>query len=121
MAYGKDHSEAGIILKKLAKIYLLEGRIDIAENIITNALNIFEKNRQPDKYEALEILAEIHAKNAKMKTSKGEIQQAAYLKQRADSYLMQALEIAKTHFPEDSPHTLRISSKIKNMKIDVFY
>jgi len=113
MTYGKDHSETGITLASLAKVYLLEGRIDIAEDIIARALAIYEKNRHPNKYEALEILAEINDKKAKLKISKGEIQQAEHLKERADVYLTQALQTAKIIFPKDSPHIQRIQMKLK--------
>ncbi|MBY0500940.1 MAG: tetratricopeptide repeat protein [Alphaproteobacteria bacterium] len=120
IAYGKDNVEVGAILNKLAIVYLLEGKLEIAEETIKRALNIFQKNKHHSKYECLEILAEVYEKKSKIKFSKGETQQADDLKEHASFHLFQALKITKPLFPKDSPHITRIESKIGKMKMEKF-
>lgn len=118
IAYGKDNVEVAVILKKLATVYLLEGKLKLAEETIKRALDIFQANKHPYKYESLEILAEVYEKKSEIEVSEGDVQQAEYLKSQASSHLLQALKVAKPLFPKDSPHITRIESKIKVMRME---
>jgi tetratricopeptide (TPR) repeat protein/DNA-binding CsgD family transcriptional regulator len=111
--YGKNHVEAGFVLKHLAEVYLQEGNLEAAEKIIGEALNIFCKNRYPDKYVALEILGEIYLKKSINAKNRRDIQYSQHLQLQAVSYLGQALDVVKIHFPTDSPHRQRIQTKFE--------
>ncbi|MDP3444341.1 MAG: tetratricopeptide repeat protein, partial [Ignavibacteria bacterium] len=111
--YGKNHVEAGFVLKHLAELYLQEGNLEAAEKIIGEALNIFCKNRYPDKYVALEILGEIYLKKSINAKNRRDIQYSQHLQLQAVSYLGQALDVVKIHFPTDSPHRQRIQTKFE--------
>ncbi len=111
--YGKDHIETGFVLKNLGQTYFLEGKLEIAECVMRKTLDIFHKNKHPDKYMALENLAEIYIKKSKNAQNLGNIPQSKHFKLQAISYQKKALEVIKIHFPENSPHIIRIQSNIR--------
>lgn len=113
-AYGRDHADTGTALKEIGKTFLAEGNLKIAEDMINQTHSVFAKIKHPDKYEALEILAEIYEKQSLTTADRGKALEAIQLKAQAQFYLAQALKIVKTYFPEDSSHNTRIQSKIGN-------
>jgi tetratricopeptide (TPR) repeat protein len=112
--YGKNHADTGAVLKEIGKTFLAEGNLKIAEEMMNQTHSIFTKINHPDKYEVLEILATICQKKSLTLANRGESPAAMRLKAQARFYLAQALKVVKTYFPEDSPHSNRIQSKIKH-------
>ncbi len=49
-------------------------------------------------------------------TSIVQFQQAENFQREAINCLKQASEIVKIHFPEDSPHSIKIRAKLKNLE-----
>ena len=111
--YGKVHTEVAGVICNLGQVYLLEGQIEIAETLIDQALKIFQKNRHPDSYMCLEILAKLYLEKSIQAMDKEDRQKSKIFKRRSTVYLNQALDIIKTHLPERSAHITRIQSKIK--------
>lgn len=109
--YGKNHLETAHLLKSLGQVYLLENNLKIAEEFLGKALDIFQKNKHPHEYKCLEDFSELYQKKAEKANKAGLVKQAQQFKNQAHQHLKQALDIVKTHFPEDSPHTRRIQSK----------
>ena len=114
--YGKNHIETARILKSLGQNYLLQDDIKNAEAYFGNALNIFQKNNHSDLYMIYEDLAQLYQKKSTLEINKVNIQQAQQFETQAFIYLKKALELVKTHFPEDSPHIIRIQNKLNNIK-----
>lgn len=112
--YGKNHADTASVLKEIGKTFLVEENLVQAEDMMNQAHSIFTKINHPDKYEVLEILATIYQKKSLATTNKEGIPEAMRLRAQAQLYLGQALKIVKTYFPEGSPHSSRIQSKIKN-------
>lgn len=112
--YGPDHVETGRILKELAKTHFAEGNLRETEEIIDHVYTIFKRAKHPEQYEALEILAEIYQKKATLAFKKeGKTNRSKQLQQQAHLYLIKAEEAAKIYFPKDSPHYIRIQTKLK--------
>ena len=111
--YGKEHIETARVLRSMGQTYLLEGRFENAENLFHKTLKIFQRNKHPQVHQSLESLAELHLQKSVHAGNQGDKTQTQNLKTQAISYLTQALEVVKAHFPEDSPHIARIESKIK--------
>ncbi len=113
--YGKEHIETARVLKNLGKVYLLEGHMKEAENLFMRALNIFQKSNHPDIYMVFEGYAQFYLKRSKDEENEGNFNQSQAFKTKAMDYLKQALEVAKANFPEESPHIVRIKSKLENI------
>jgi len=114
--YGKNHIEIARVLEKLGQVYFAEGQMETAENFIRKAFNILQKNKHPETYISLESLAELYLKKSIDASNKGNIKQSQNLETQSLDYLKQALGIVKTSFPKDSPHLIRIQSKLKNIR-----
>jgi len=114
--YGKDHIKAARALRSLAQIYLSEGNIETAETLMNKTLNIFQQNKHSDVYIALEDLADLNLKKRIFVKNKENRTPSQNTRTQAISYLEQALEVIKAHFPENSPHAMRIHSKLKSLK-----
>jgi tetratricopeptide (TPR) repeat protein/DNA-binding CsgD family transcriptional regulator len=110
--YGKDHLKTGPIFGNLGQIYLLEGRLEEAENMLNRALRIFQRYNHLKCYITLESLAALYLRKSQIAEHQKDMQQAQNFKVKAREYLKQALEIVKTHFSKDSPHIIRIQSKL---------
>ncbi|MEI6628013.1 MAG: tetratricopeptide repeat protein, partial [Alphaproteobacteria bacterium] len=104
--YGKNHIETARILKMLGQAYLLKGDLEKSEFTLNKALKILTADKHPDSYNCLEQLAELYLK--KHTQNHGNDNN----KEQAIRYLEQALEIAKKHFPENSPDIVRIKAKL---------
>lgn len=53
----KDTLEIALILWDLGKVYLLEGNLNMAEDLMQKALSIFQQNAHPNAYLILEDLS----------------------------------------------------------------
>lgn len=111
--YGKEHLKTAYILKALGKTYFLENNLETSEEFLQKALDIYQRKNHPDMYEILEDLSEVYDKKSKQIEN---IQEFQFFEGKAINCLKQALQIVKTHFPEDSPHIKRIQSKLNNFK-----
>jgi tetratricopeptide (TPR) repeat protein len=111
-AYGKGHIATARVLQDLSHLSLNEGHPGIAENLLQKALVIFQHSNHPDTYMVLENLADVSFKQAKDEELKGNAQQTKLYKTQATNYLNQALEVVKTYFPKDSPHSMRMQAKL---------
>lgn len=115
--FGKDHVASAFVLNNLAQTYYLEGKLQNAENLMIKALKIFQEDNHPEAYKCFEILVKLYLKRSEEATTKGDVQQAKNFKTQAINYLKQALAIAKSHFPKDSLHLLKIQEKLKNLAV----
>lgn len=113
--YPEDHVRIARTLRNLSKLSLLEEREEEAVNFLNQALCLFEKNKHPEIYTILEDLAELSLKKSLIEEKKENALLSQELKARTLAYLNQALEIAKSHFPENSPHKIKIEAKIKDI------
>jgi tetratricopeptide (TPR) repeat protein len=109
--YGKHHIETARTLRSLAKVYMIEGKIDISEVLLKTSLKIFEQHNHSEKYMILETLADLYLSKAKTNPA-----QSKTLKIKAENYLQEALELIHISFAEDCPHSIRLQSKIDNIK-----
>ena len=107
--YGKGHIETATALRNLGQAYFAQGNDTVAVKRLKVALAIFEAHKHPERYICLEALSGLYLKKAN-EVNKEESQK---LKEKAHTYLQQALDIVKAHFPEDSPHLKRIEQKFK--------
>ena len=114
--YGKDHLENAKILLKLGEIHLLEGQLAVAETALLKSLEIFQKRKHPESYKTLEALWKLETKKSALFEEKGDLKAAQNAKNAGHEYLSQALAIAKTTFPPNSPHIERIQSHTKFVK-----
>lgn len=117
--YGRSHIKTSFISKNLGEVYLLESDFDAAEVYMKKALEAFHKNPHPDKYNILELLADISKKRATNAENKGEIQQAKELKKQEFFYLKQAYETIKTYYPEDIYNLEKVEMKLKEYTKDI--
>ncbi len=111
--YGKEHIETARILQQLCQVYLLTGKLNLAEQNLRKALNIFKNNNHPESYDVLEDLSKLYLKKSQEVKDKGDLAQSQTFNNQAVNYLKQALEVVKVNFPKNSPHLTRIQSKIK--------
>jgi len=114
--YGTIHMKDGRTLQDLGGVYLLRNHLKTAEILIKKALDIFQKNKNPERHMCLEALAELYLKKSIQAMNEENKNKSQNFKIKAVSYLRQALEIVKAHFSEDSPHIIRIQTKLNNIK-----
>ena len=114
--YGKDHIETIRVLESLGRIYCLEGHFDKGEKLIKQALKVLQLKKYSESYIPLENLAKLYIKKHTQMLNKGNEQQSQEFKEKATTYLKQALEIVRKSFPENSWHTSRIQNELKNFK-----
>jgi len=114
--FDKNNILTAQVLRDLGHLYFLENQFKMAEDLVTKALRVLQQNNHPESYMCLEILSDLyHAKSRQAKNKKG-IQQSQDLNKQALVYLKQAMEIVNAHFPKDSPHVMRLQSKLKSLK-----
>lgn len=114
--YEKDHIEYGRVLVIMGENALLGGDLELAEKHFQKTLEIFKNKNHPDSYTSLEGLAELYLRKSKAFATEGALQPSKDFMVKANTCLQQALEIVKTHFPENSPHIMRIQSKLKKLE-----
>ncbi|WP_032113943.1 tetratricopeptide repeat protein [Candidatus Paracaedibacter symbiosus] len=117
--YGEDHIETAYVLKALGQVYTLEGEVGKAEKLINKALRIFQQHNHPKRFSALESLAELYLKKAVK--IKEDVEQSQNFKNHAIELLKQALAIVKTDFPINSPHIVRLESKIVDLNKNIIH
>ena len=88
--YGTEHIETAR--------HMRAGDPDTAEKHMKKSLEIFQQNNHSESFSALEGLAELYNRKSMQELEK--------------SYLEQALEAIKVHFRSDSPHIMRVKSKL---------
>lgn len=108
--YGSDHIKTAKVLNDIGFVDLLEGNINSAEIAFHQALVIYEKNKHPERYRSLEMLAELYL----MKSRTANLNSNNY-QTEAIKCLKNAYKIVKVSFSEDSPHLHRIEQKLKNL------
>lgn len=114
--YDKNHPVIAATLKDLGEVYLLKNQVKTAENFILKALRTFQQRQHPESYATLEILADIYLRKFTDAIHSGNRQESENLKKQALDYLNQAQQIAETYFPMNSPHVVRIHSKLKELE-----
>jgi tetratricopeptide (TPR) repeat protein len=103
------------VLRDLGQVYLLEGQVDAAEDLINKALSILQRSNHLESYKCLENLSDLYYKKSIQVENKEDIKQFQNFKKKALLYLKQSLKVANTYFPENSPHIIRIHDKLKNL------
>lgn len=111
----KHPVKTAYILKNLGQTYFLEGNMKAAEDLLKKSLSIFQHNKHPRSYICLESLAELFLKKSSDESNKGNKHLANDSQAQATTYLKQALQIVKIHFPKDSAHLIRIQDTLKNL------
>ncbi|HCC24059.1 MAG TPA: hypothetical protein DEP85_00905 [Holosporales bacterium] len=96
---------------------MLENDIKTAENLIKKALRIFQIKKYAESYVCLEILSDLYLKETFEHINKEDMQQSEIFKKQSVDYLKQALEVIQAHFPEDSPHFIRIKAKLNKLTL----
>lgn len=114
--YGQEHPRTARVLRDLGQAYYLDGDVSNGETLTHQALDIFQKYDHLERYTVFENLAEFHLQKSRNALEKKEFKQAEHLKREAQTYLHQALEVIRAHFPPDSPQITRIQSKITNLE-----
>lgn len=107
------HIEQARVWNSLGQVYLLENRLQSAENLLKQSFKVFQEKNHPDSYLSLENLAEVYIK--KSMHVKEEDNKA--FRNQAIDYLKQAQDIAQIHFPKSSQHILRIQEKINKLSV----
>jgi tetratricopeptide (TPR) repeat protein len=107
--FGKNHIRTALTLRDLGVVYLEEGQLKTTEELLVKALAIFQNSKHPYSYTCLESLAELYLQKA------AQSKEPQQFKAQAIDYLKQALTIIKEHFPADSPHLIRINTKLKEL------
>ena len=113
--YGQNHIEIARVLVNFGQVYILKDELNTAETFLVKASKIFEGNKHPHQYMALEALAQLDLKKSLNKEKNGDRHQAQLLKAKAIIAFKESLEIVKEHFPKDSPHIERIQSRLTNI------
>lgn len=114
--YGKNHIDFSLGLVNLGEFHLLEGNIIEAEKSFKKAAELLRQKNHPTYYIPLEQLAELYIKKSGDVIKNGSKRDSQSFTAQAISYLQQALEIVKPHYPKQSPHILRIQSKLDKLK-----
>lgn len=114
--YGKDHFLIAYVLRNLGQLSLLENDIEKANTLFKRSLDIYQKTNHVDIYATLESLADLYIKKSTFGVKNNQKQSESF-KIQAINYLRQAQEIVKAHFPPDSPHLIRIQSKLKTLDV----
>ncbi len=110
--YGGNHTRTAGILRSLGQVHLLENHLARAESLINKSLEVFKHNKHPEAYKSLETLAELEVQ----KTIQSNPTQSKDHLKKAIKYLSQAIEVIRDHFPNNSPHLIRVQEKIKKLK-----
>jgi hypothetical protein len=76
-------------------------------------LMIFEKHNHPESFKALECLAGISLEKL---TVEKNVREAQIYRKEAIDYQQKALAIANAYFLANSPHTIRIQTKLKSIE-----
>lgn len=111
-----DAIEFALATQDLAEIYVLENHLDVAEELMKKALDMFAQQKHPSILRPLESLAGLYLKKSIKCRNETNSQEMQRLKEQAIAFLHQAKEAVAKNFPEDSPHLRRIQGKLKSME-----
>ncbi|MBX9804985.1 MAG: tetratricopeptide repeat protein [Alphaproteobacteria bacterium] len=111
--FGIDHIKTARALRALGEVYFMQGYMETAEDYIHRALMIFEKHNHPESFKALECLAGISLEKL---TVEKNVREAQIYRKEAIDYQQKALAIANAYFLANSPHTIRIQTKLKSIE-----
>lgn len=103
-------------MKNLGQAYFLKKDTKTAEEVLMEALKIFQKNQHPEQYSTLELLADLYIQKLNLAPRQKNPQVLQELTQQTRQYLNQALLIAKKYFPENAKHILNIQSKLDRLE-----
>lgn len=110
--YGNTNIVTAYALNALGEVYFIENNLEASERFFNEASRIFHQNNHPDSYKCLENLSKLYLKKSLVAQNKGNIKLAKDFKNQSINYLKQALEIVQSCFPNNSPHIVRIKSKL---------
>lgn len=111
--FGINHVKTARAHRGLGEVYYLQGNLEIAEVHISNSLKIFDKLKHPERFKALECLSALWLeKSLKSKN----IAKSQHFKILAIDDQKRALSVAKTYFPANSPHIIRLQAKLNTLQ-----
>jgi tetratricopeptide (TPR) repeat protein/DNA-binding CsgD family transcriptional regulator len=116
--YGEVHVDSARVLISLGQTYLKEDHLKIAESHFMKALEVFQNNNHPNEYIIFEHLTTLNIKKSVFEQKNGNQQRSQAFSKKAISCLKKALKIANKHFPENSPHLIRLQDKLKKLEQD---
>lgn len=114
--YGANHIRTAYVLYSQAKLRLVNGDLIAAEDLINEALNIFQQNHHPKAYMCLEFLGDLYTLKAKQELDKGNNPQYKLLNDLAVNHYKKALDIIEIYFTNETPKLLSIKAKLNAMK-----
>lgn len=114
--FGKNHTETARVTKKLGQLYILKGQAEKGEAIVKSAFNTLQKNKHPDSFACLEILADLYLRKSLYAKHQGKIQESEKYRNQSIQLLKQSQEILKNHSLADSPHAMRIAITLKQLE-----
>jgi DNA-binding CsgD family transcriptional regulator len=115
--YGPEHIEIAKILVYWGQLHLFHHELKKAEQILNQALEIFNKNNHPDKYACLEAFGDLYKEKYNMGLKDNNGADSQPYKAKAIGSYQEALKILKEHFPSDSSHTKRVQEKLNNLSL----
>lgn len=110
--FGSNHIKTARILRGLGEIYILQGYLENAKKYTRRALLIYHQNEHPSNYKVSENMAKILLDQS---THEENMNQAQNYKKQAIDYQQEALRAGKESLPKDSPHIIRIQTKLNDM------
>jgi tetratricopeptide (TPR) repeat protein len=113
--YGTEHIATAQIFSDLGQVFLLGGNLEAAEPMLIKAFGVLKLNKHPASYVCLEKLSDLLLKKSLLANDLGNVNEARNFKTQSSAYLKQAHEIVKDHFPPNSPHIIRVQSKLKSL------
>ncbi len=100
--YGQSHAEYAQILCDFGFSFFLQKNFIKAEQLLSQALKILEEKKHDEIYRCYEYLGDLYAKKNQ--------------KNKANMYYGKALNYLKKHFPKDSTHIKRLTTKFSLMQ-----
>ena len=113
--YHEDYTNTGHALRIMGEAYLSEKDLKKAETYLLKALAFFDKSNHVDKYLVLERLSDLCNHKAAIAFEKAQNQICETFKNQSLQFLTLAQTNLQKHFPKDSPHVIRIQSKIEEL------
>lgn len=113
--YGKNHVETARAWRVFGEASLAEGSLETAEDSLQKALQIVQESNHTDSHMVLEDLGQLYLTKSKLAENQGNIKEIKKYEKQGIDFFKQALDVVKTRFPENSPHTKRIQSKLETL------
>ena len=115
--YGEDSIEVAFIFMALARIQLLDNKLQTSKMTLKSANNLLKKHDHASLCKSLEMLAEVYMVEFEQAQFKKDDQQSLKYAYESKINLRLALKAANTHFPADSPHIVRLKEKLSKMDL----